>query len=226
MFSTSQEEDIIFSMDNEDFKTLEDSLLSSQLDFLKDFNFEQELETFNADSLFSNLNDQQLTVETSLDVERPLENLFDFRQNDSRQDFHVVQLESPSVSSVEIRTESSVSSFNDNDLSSFADNSNFDTSSCASMPIDFSSISICSKPKKSKQTQRLQSRNILEKKEANKAATVRYRSKKVKERDELFAQVSEYSKKNSELKQKIENLQSEIGCIKNLIIQIYVKKNS
>jgi hypothetical protein len=227
MFSTSQEEDIIFSMGNEDFRTLEDSTeISSQLDFLNDINIEQMLESFNADSFTSNDYQHQPTAETSADDEYPLENLFDFVQNDNIQDFHIVQLESPSVSNIDIRIDSPVSSFNDNDLSSTADNSNFDTSSCSSIPMDFSSFSVSSKIKKSTQQQKRLQRSILEKKEANKAATVRYRSKKVKERDELFAQVSEYSKKNLELKNRIENLQSEIGCIKNLIIQIYVKKNS
>lgn len=228
MFSTSREEDIIFSMGNEDFRTLEDSTeISSQLDFLSDINIEQMLESFNADSFTSNDHQHQpTTAETSADDEYPLENLFDFVQNDNIQDFHIVQLESPSVSNIDIRIDSSESSFNDNDLSSTADNSNFDTSSCSSIPMDFSSFSVSSKTKKSMQQQKRLQRSILEKKEANKAATVRYRSKKVKERDELFAQVSEYSKKNLELKNRIENLQSEIGCIKNLIIQIYVKKNS
>ena len=66
----------------------------------------------------------------------------------------------------------------------------------------------------------------VEKRESNKAAASRYRSKKSKERNELFLQTEIYEKKNSELKEKIKDVETEINSIRSLLIQaLLIKEN-
>lgn len=59
----------------------------------------------------------------------------------------------------------------------------------------------------------------VNKKESNKVAAVRYRAKKVKEREMLFAQCDLYEQKNLEMKGKISDIELEIGLIKNLLVE-------
>ena len=61
-------------------------------------------------------------------------------------------------------------------------------------------------------------------KERNKEATQRYRSKKLVEREKLFADVAHYEKLNKQLKEKIEDIQSEVNLIKSLLVQVYLAK--
>lgn len=66
----------------------------------------------------------------------------------------------------------------------------------------------------------------IDKRESNKAAASRYRSKKSKEKDQLFAQCEIYEKANIELKEKIDNIESEINSIRNLLVHaLLIKQN-
>lgn len=65
----------------------------------------------------------------------------------------------------------------------------------------------------------------VDKKESNKAAAVRYRCKKALEKDRLFAECEIYEKKNSDIKEKIGDLENEIDFIKNLLVQAFLAKN-
>lgn len=65
----------------------------------------------------------------------------------------------------------------------------------------------------------------IDKKESNKAAANRYRSKKLQERNQLFLECSLYAEKNAKLKQRKEDLEIEIGFIKSLLVDVLIKKN-
>lgn len=65
----------------------------------------------------------------------------------------------------------------------------------------------------------------IDKKESNKAAAIKYRSKKMKEREGLFAECEEYAKRNAELKKKIDDTQSEISFIKSLLVEALIAKS-
>jgi hypothetical protein len=69
-------------------------------------------------------------------------------------------------------------------------------------------------------------RSSNNKKEANKAAALRYRNKKQREKDEMFAECEDYERRNASLKQQIDDVQSEIDCIKSLLVQVLVSKNN
>jgi hypothetical protein len=64
------------------------------------------------------------------------------------------------------------------------------------------------------------------KKEANKAAALRYRNKKQRERELLFVECDDYEKRNASLRKQIDDVQSEIDCIKSLLVQVLVSKNA
>jgi len=66
----------------------------------------------------------------------------------------------------------------------------------------------------------------VHKKEANKRAAIRYRSKKQKEKDELFAECEQYAQMNAKLRSDIEDVEGEIGLIKNLLVQALIAKNA
>jgi len=63
------------------------------------------------------------------------------------------------------------------------------------------------------------------KKESNKAAASRYRSKKSKERDLLYVECELYEKKNYEMKQKITDIELEIQSIRSLLVQALLVKD-
>jgi len=65
----------------------------------------------------------------------------------------------------------------------------------------------------------------IDKKESNKAAAIKYRSKKMKEREILFAECEEYAKRNADLKKKIDDTQSEISFIKSLLVEALIAKS-
>ena len=65
----------------------------------------------------------------------------------------------------------------------------------------------------------------VNKRESNKEAANKYRAKKTKERDQLFAECESYAKKNDEMKQKIGDIETEISLIKNLLVQAFLAKN-
>jgi hypothetical protein len=64
----------------------------------------------------------------------------------------------------------------------------------------------------------------VDKKESNKAAATRYRNKKLKEREDLFVECEMYAKKNTILKGKIDDLQTEISFIKSLLVEVLIRK--
>lgn len=66
----------------------------------------------------------------------------------------------------------------------------------------------------------------IDKKESNKAAAIRYRSKKIKERNNLFLECDAYANKNATLKQRIDELQTEISFIKSLLVEALIKRNA
>lgn len=59
---------------------------------------------------------------------------------------------------------------------------------------------------------------------SNKDAVVKYRSKKQKKKEVLFKECEEYSKKNVELKNKIQDIQTEISLIKTLLVEALIAK--
>lgn len=59
----------------------------------------------------------------------------------------------------------------------------------------------------------------VNKRESNKVAAVRYRAKKVKEREALFRECDEMAARNSQLRSDISDIEQEIGFIKNLLVQ-------
>lgn len=64
----------------------------------------------------------------------------------------------------------------------------------------------------------------VNKRESNKVAAVRYRQRKTKERDQLFQECELYGKKNEDLKEKIGDLEQQIGFIKSLLMQALAQK--
>ena len=95
-----------------------------------------------------------------------------------------------------------------------------------SSQFSFSSKQDASSPVSSSDSiKRVKSRARVDKKESNKAAAIRYRTKKTKERDDLFKECDLYAKKNGELKKRIDDLQTEISFIKSLLVEALIKKN-
>ena len=66
---------------------------------------------------------------------------------------------------------------------------------------------------------------MVNKKETNRAAAIRYRNKKLKQRDELFAQCEFYAQKNVEMKKWIDDTLVEISFIKTLLVEALVSIN-
>ena len=64
----------------------------------------------------------------------------------------------------------------------------------------------------------------VNKRESNKVAAVRYRAKKSKERDQLFQECELFAKRNLDLKEKISDIEQQIGFIKNLLMQALANK--
>ncbi len=66
----------------------------------------------------------------------------------------------------------------------------------------------------------------VNKRESNKIAAVRYRAKKVKEREALFKECDEMAARNAQLRTSISEIEQEIGFIKNLLVQaLHAKRN-
>ncbi len=124
-------------------------------------------------------------------------------------------LDSPSVSSNEI-SDSGFDSFS----SSSSPSSESDCSSLSS-----ASIISLDQSNKIKMIKTKNGVGHINKKESNKAAASRYRSKKSKEKDQLFVECEYYEKKNSEMKQKISDIESEIQSIRSLLVQALLVKN-
>jgi hypothetical protein len=103
---------------------------------------------------------------------------------------------------------------------SLSSNSNNSFDSYESVP---STKSIYSK--KCRATAIASNSGSVDKKESNKAAANRYRSKKVHERNQLFLECSLYAEKNAKLRQRKNDLEMEIGFIKSLLVDALIKKN-
>lgn len=65
----------------------------------------------------------------------------------------------------------------------------------------------------------------IDKKQSNKVAAVKYRNKKLKERDELFAECEKYATRNTQLRKMIEETQTEISFIKSLLVEALIARN-
>lgn len=81
----------------------------------------------------------------------------------------------------------------------------------------------------SKSTRKSSSTNVkrlTDKRESNKQAALRYRNKKLKERDELFNECQKYAIKNETMKKKIDDIQTEISFIKSLLVEALIAKNN
>jgi len=65
----------------------------------------------------------------------------------------------------------------------------------------------------------------IDKKQSNKAAATKYRTKKVAEKETLFAECADYERKNGELKRLIGDCQTEISFIKSLLVEALIAKN-
>lgn len=74
------------------------------------------------------------------------------------------------------------------------------------------------------QVKRVNKSGRVSKRESNKVAAVRYRQKKSKQRDQLFQECELYGKKNEELKEKISDIEQQIGYIKSLLMQALAQK--
>lgn len=77
---------------------------------------------------------------------------------------------------------------------------------------------------KIKRVRRSRGRRV-DKKESNRNAAIRYRNKKVKERDDLFAECEQYAKKNADMKKKIDDTLTEISFIKSLLVEALISIN-
>ena len=64
-----------------------------------------------------------------------------------------------------------------------------------------------------------------EKKQSNKEAAIRYRQKKTKEKETLFQERDSIERENRELKKKIDDVQTEINFVKNILVEMLLKKN-
>lgn len=76
----------------------------------------------------------------------------------------------------------------------------------------------------SKQLKKVNKSGRVNKRESNKVAAVRYRQKKSKERDQLFQECELYAQKNEHLKEKIADIEEQIGFIKSLLMQALAQK--
>lgn len=63
------------------------------------------------------------------------------------------------------------------------------------------------------------------KKRSNKEAALRYRQKKLKQKEQLFCERDEYERENQVLKKKIDDIQVEINFVKNILVEMLLKKN-
>lgn len=66
----------------------------------------------------------------------------------------------------------------------------------------------------------------VSKKESNRAAALRYREKKQREREQLFIECEMYAKKNAEMRKKIDDTMTEISFIKSLLVEALVARKS
>lgn len=115
---------------------------------------------------------------------------------------------------------------NEIDLLSPESDSAYDSFSSSSSPSSESDYCSSSSSTSTNEIQMVKTKKGVEKRESNKAAASRYRSKKSKERNELFLQTEIYEKKNSELKEKIKDVETEINSIRSLLIQaLLIKEN-
>lgn len=136
--------------------------------------------------------------------------------------------------SFRIQSPSSLDSQHSFSVSSFYDllnkpNSSSDLSTSSLLNASFNSQNeskACLSRKKKSETNTNTKLDKVSKKESNKAAAIRYRTKKLKEKEQLFAECELYSKKNNELRSKIDDLQTRISCIKSLLVEALIKKNS
>jgi len=64
-----------------------------------------------------------------------------------------------------------------------------------------------------------------EKKQSNKEAAIRYRHKKTREKETLFHERDSFESENRELKKKIDDVQTEINFVKNILVEMLLKKN-
>jgi len=64
----------------------------------------------------------------------------------------------------------------------------------------------------------------IDKKESNKMAAIRYRNKKLKEKDHLFTECEEFGQKLKDMRQKVNDTQAEISFIKSLLVEALVLK--
>lgn len=61
-------------------------------------------------------------------------------------------------------------------------------------------------------------------KQRSKDAVLRYKSKKLQKRDELFSECEAYAEKNASLRKKVDDLQTEISLIKSLLVEALIAK--
>lgn len=132
---------------------------------------------------------------------------------------------------------------NDSDLFSFIneiDLSDFDNSNLAASPVtsesfytesNYDSFSATSSPSTNSEDSEqeihmVKTKRRVDKRESNKAAACRYRSKKSQEKNELFAECEREARKNRELSEKINDIQAEITSIRNLLLQALLLKEN
>lgn len=90
-----------------------------------------------------------------------------------------------------------------------------------------SESTICITQKRSKRVKTMSSDGYDDevKKRSNKEAALRYRQKKLKQKEELFRERDEFERENQDLKKKIDDIQIEINFVKNILVEMLLKKN-
>ncbi len=180
------------------------------VEYDQSINFHNELnneQIFNID--LDDFNFENIDLTSSIDIE-----IDNSEQNKN---------ETSLLNSFDLNDPKLFSFLNEIDLLSPESDSAYDSFSSSSSPSSESDYCISAS---TNEIQMVKTKKGVEKRESNKAAASRYRSKKSKERNELFLQTEIYEKKNIELKEKIKDVETEINSIRSLLIQaLLVKEN-
>lgn len=213
------------------------SSIADELDFDLSFNFQLENESFlhlsnditanlDSDSSSANISTTTTTISDLIDSTPSISDLLqtDFSQFDTSEfeafasaqlnstfdsDLNLMSADNPTVFQLE-EYSSSCASPDSSSMTSFASES--------AVTVSTTSHAKCAKNKEAVLSGR------VDKKDSNKAAATRYRTKKLKEREELFVECEMYAKKNATLKGKIDDLQTEISFIKSLLVEVLIRK--
>ena len=94
----------------------------------------------------------------------------------------------------------------------------------APTPLSMSSTSSSRKRASLQQQKRSVVDGRIDKLESNRAAAIRYRAKKLKEKESLFTELEFFANKNAATRASIDDLQAQINCIKSVLVDALIKK--